>query len=190
MMFVLGPACMRGVEGDTPIRPFLRTYRIECHGSKKQKGDRRFDKLTGDFTNLEEAEVFQEILDQLNLAQMPPEGKKQPPVAELKEVVEQLTQSLAYARKVAHENSGKVVLRRLNRAEYLNTIRDLFELKMVGFDPTTTFPPDDSLDGFDNVGEGLVSSSHLMQNYLDQIIMIGLMFLHYYIYYSVYYYIY
>ena len=120
LIFVLSPVCMRGVEGNTPITPFLRTYCIECHGSKKQKGDRRFDKLTGDFTNLEEAEVFQEILDQLNLAQMPPEGKKHPPVAELKEVVEQLTQSLAYARKVAHENSGKVVLRRLNRAEYLN----------------------------------------------------------------------
>ena len=112
LMFVLGPMCVKGVKGDTPVKPFLRTYCIECHGSKKQKGDRRFDKLTGDFTNLEEAEVFQEILDQLNLAQMPPEGKKQPPVAALKEVVAQLTQSLAYARKVAHENSGKVVLRR------------------------------------------------------------------------------
>ena len=167
LIFVLGPMGMSGVERNTPIIPFLRTYCIECHGSKKQKGDRRFDKLTGDFTNLEEAEAFQEILDQLNLAEMPPEGEKHPPVAQLKEVVGQLTRSLAYAREVAHENSGKVVLRRLNRAEYLNTIRDLFELKMVDFDPTTTFPPDDSLEGFDNVGEGLVSSSHLLQNYLE-----------------------
>ena len=167
LIFVLGPVGMSGVERNTPIIPFLRTYCIECHGSKKQKGDRRFDKLTGDFTNLEEAEAFQEILDQLNLAEMPPEGEKHPPVAQLKEVVGQLTRSLAYARKVAHENSGKVVLRRLNRAEYLNTIRDLFELKMVDFDPSTTFPPDDSLEGFDNVGEGLVSSSHLLQNYLE-----------------------
>ena len=53
----------------------------------------------------------------------------------------------------ARENRGKVVLRRLNRVEYLNTIRDLFDLKMVDFDPTVTFPPDDSTEGFDNVGE-------------------------------------
>ena len=54
---------------------------------------------------------------------------------------------------------GEVVLRRLNREEYRNTIRDLFKLKMVDFDPTTTFPPDDAVEGFDNVGEGLVTSN-------------------------------
>ncbi|MCP4849690.1 MAG: DUF1587 domain-containing protein, partial [Verrucomicrobiaceae bacterium] len=149
------------------LGPFLQAYCISCHGPEKQKGDRRFDHLTGDLTSLEEAELFQEILDQLNLAEMPPEGKKQPSAAELKEMVSRLTGSLAKARENARENSGKVVLRRLNRVEYLNTIRDLFELEMVDFDPTTTFPPDDPLDGFDNVGEGLIASGHLLQNYLE-----------------------
>ena len=74
---------------------------------------------------------------------------------------------LARAREAARENSGKGVLRRLNRAEYRNTVRDLFDLRMIDFDPTTTFPPDDSLGGFDNVGEGLVTSGHLLQNYLE-----------------------
>ena len=53
------------------------------------------------------------------------------------------------------------------RDRYRNTIRDLFGLKMVDFDPTTTFPPDDAVEGFDNVGEGLVTSGHLLQNYLE-----------------------
>jgi hypothetical protein len=57
-------------------------------------------------------------------------------------------------------------MRRLNRAEYRNTIRDLFQLRMVDFDPTTTFPADDSTEGFDNVGEGLVTSDYLLRNYL------------------------
>ena len=159
-----------GVQGADKVHflgPFLKAYCISCHGPEKQKGDRRFDHLTGDLTSLEEAELSQEILDQLNLAEMPPEGKKQPSAAELKEIVSLLTSSLAKARENARENSGKVVLRRLNRVEYLNTMRDLFELKMVDFDPTTTFPPDDPLDGFDNVGEGLIASSHLLQNYLE-----------------------
>ena len=148
------------------LQLFLKNYCIQCHGPDKQKGDRRFDQLTGDFTQLAEAEAFQEILDQLNLGEMPPEGKPRPNPPDLKLLVAQLTESLARARAAATENSGKVVLRRLNREEYRNTIRDLFGLKMVDFDPTTTFPPDDTIEGFDNVGEGLVTSDHLLRNYL------------------------
>ena len=95
---------------------------------------------------------------------MPPKGKSQPNADELKRVVAYLTQALVRARELAMENSGKGVLRRLNREEYRNTIRDLFELKMVDFDPTTTFPPDDVVEGFDNVGEGLITSDHLLKN--------------------------
>ncbi|MFP6737924.1 MAG: DUF1587 domain-containing protein, partial [Planctomycetota bacterium] len=146
--------CSPGVavaEGPELLRSFLKTWCVQCHGPEKQKGDRRFDKLAGDFSRLKEAELFQEILDQLNLAEMPPKKAKKPPEAETRQVVAHLTKSLALAREAALENAGKVVLRRLNRAEYLNTIRDLFALKMVDFDPTTTFPPDEPLFGFDNV---------------------------------------
>jgi len=157
----------KAVETDNLLRPFLENYCVQCHGPDKQKGDRRFDQLTGNFAKLEEAEIFQEILDQLNLGEMPPEGKPQPKVSELKRVVGHLTQSLARTHELAKENSGKVVLRRLNREEYRNTICDLFDLKMVDFDPTITFPPDDAVEGFDNVGEGLVTSGHLLSNYLE-----------------------
>ena len=132
-----------------------------------QKADRRFDDLVFDVTDGDEAELIQEILDQLNLAAMPPEDEKQPPASVLKRVVADLTTLLTRAREAARENSGKVVMRRLNRVEYRNTIRDLFQLRMVDFDPTTTFPADDSTDGFDNVGEGLVTSDYLLRNYLD-----------------------
>jgi hypothetical protein len=149
------------------LRPFLASYCIRCHGSEMQKADRRFDELVFDVTDGDEAELIQEILDQLNLAAMPPEDEKQPPASVLKRVVADLTTLLARAREAARENSGKVVMRRLNRVEYRNTIRDLFQLRMVDFDPTTTFPADDSTDGFDNVGEGLVTSDYLLRNYLD-----------------------
>ena len=157
------------IDADEPdlVRPFLETYCIKCHGEDKQKGDRRLDHLTGNPKTLDEAEGLQEILDQLNLAEMPPEDEKQPKPEETRQVVTYLTEVLENARENARENRGKVVLRRLNRVEYLNTIRDLFDLKMVDFDPTVTFPPDDSTEGFDNVGEGLVASGHLLQNYLD-----------------------
>ena len=124
------------------LQPFLKNYCIQCHGAEQQKGDRRFDQLTGDFTKLAEAEAFQEILDQLNLGEMPPKSKKQPAPAELKRVVTHLTGALARARATEEENSGKVVLRRLNRAEYRNTIRDLFDHPVDG--------------GFDDLGSSLV----------------------------------
>ena len=153
--------------GRDALQPFLKTYCIKCHGPEKQKGDRRFDRVSAVEIDVEDAESLQEILDQLNLAAMPPEDELQPSQAELKTVVALLTSSLANAREAAREHAGKVVMRRLNRAEYRNTIRDLFQLKMVDFDPTTTFPIDDSTEGFDNVGEGLVTSDYLLRNYLE-----------------------
>ncbi len=108
---------------------FLETYCVQCHGPEKQKGDRRFDKLSGDFSILNEAELFQEILDQLNLAEMPPKKAKQPPEAVTRKVVASLTGSLARARAVARENIGKVVLRRLNRADCLMMDLDQYWVK-------------------------------------------------------------
>ena len=76
------------------VRPFLETYCIKCHGEDKQKGDRRFDHLTGNPKTLDEAEGLQEVLDQLNLAEMPPEDEKQPKPEETRRVVTHLTEVL------------------------------------------------------------------------------------------------
>ncbi|MEC9092609.1 MAG: DUF1592 domain-containing protein [Planctomycetota bacterium] len=149
------------------LQAFIELYCAKCHGADSQKADRRLDHLSLNTSDLENVELLQEVLDQLNLAEMPPQGEKQPPTAILKKVVADLTETLAKARLSATENGGKVILRRLNRVEYRNTIRDLFQLKMIDFDPTITFPPDDATDGFDNIGEGLVASDYLLQNYLE-----------------------
>ena len=167
ILSVSGSLAMAADRNEAVLRPFLNSYCIRCHGPQSQKADRRFDQLSSKVANSNEAELLQDILDQLNLETMPPEDEKQPSEVELKRVVARLTSILAKAREDARENVGKVVLRRLNRAEYRNTIRDLFQLTMVDFDPTTTFPADDSTEGFDNVGEGLVTSDYLLRNYLE-----------------------
>jgi hypothetical protein len=167
MLSVSGSFATAADQNEDVLGPFLKSYCIRCHGPKAQKADRRFDDLPSAALSADEAEILQEILDQLNLAEMPPEDEKQPSEAALKRVVSRLTTVLAKTREDSRENVGKVVMRRLNRAEYRNTIRDLFQLKMVDFDPTTTFPADDSTEGFDNVGEGLVTSDYLLRNYLE-----------------------
>jgi hypothetical protein len=166
LLSVSGSFATAADQNEDVLQPFLKSYCIRCHGPQAQKADRRFDELSVAMS-AENAELLQEILDQLNLAAMPPEDEKQPTEAELNRVVAHLTTVLAKAREESRENVGKVVMRRLNRAEYRNTIRDLFQLKMVDFDPTTTFPVDDSTEGFDNVGEGLVTSDYLLRNYLE-----------------------
>ncbi|MDA7893690.1 DUF1592 domain-containing protein [bacterium] len=151
---------------------FLRNYCTDCHGSEAQNADRRFDHLASDLVNgktvdhVPQAEMLQEVLDQLNLAAMPPDEAKQPKQEKVKQIVASLTKMMFDAENALRGNAGKVILRRLNRNEYRNTIRDLFHLPMVDFDPTTTFPADDVTDGFDNVGEGLVTSDYLLRNYL------------------------
>ena len=166
MLSVSGSFATAADQDEDVLLPFLESYCIRCHGPTAQKADRRFDEISFAAMSADDAELLQDILDQLNLASMPPEDEKQPTAAEMKRVVARLTTVLAKARDAARENVGKVVMRRLNRAEYRNTIRDLFQLRMVDFDPTTTFPADDSTEGFDNVGEGLVTSDYLLRNYL------------------------
>ena len=155
-------------EGHKSIKDFLHEHCIECHGYGDQSGDRRFDQLQFDFTQPQEGELLQEVLDQLNLGQMPPEDEAQPSPDELQNIVSVLTQTLAEAREQARSHStGRVVLRRLNRTEYLKTVRDLFRLNMTDFDPTVAFPADDSVEGFDNIGEGLLTSDFLLSQYLN-----------------------
>ena len=151
----------------TRVQSFLSSHCLRCHGLKSQKADRRFDQL--DFTKirLTDAGLLQDILDQLNLGAMPPEGEAQPDANEIKQAVSFLNSLLNRLGEESQTSSGNVILRRLNRNEYRNTIRDLFDLEMTDFDPTVTFPADSATEGFDNVGEGLVTSDYLLQNYLD-----------------------
>ncbi len=164
---LLAPLAAAQEEFQSTLRPFLKQYCLGCHGPTKQQGERRFDQLTLDFSRPQNGELLQEILDQLNLGEMPPEDARQPTVPETRQVVASLTRTLAEARQAARRSAGKVVLRRLNRTEYFNTVRDLFQMNMSDFDPTIAFPADNSVDGFDNIGEGLLTSDFLLAQYLE-----------------------
>ncbi len=79
---------------DSTITPFLETHCFKCHGPEKQKADRRYDQLLHPIQNDEDLLLFQDILDQLNLGEMPPEEEPRPDPAEVKEVVAWLTPRL------------------------------------------------------------------------------------------------
>ena len=151
---------------ETTLKPFLSTYCTGCHGAKQQKGERRFDVLPaaidGDNTLID----YQDILDQLNLGNMPPEEAKQPTNADRRKVTEWLTRTLETYHRTKKSTGGETVLRRLNSREYRNTVRDLLHLDMTMFDPTAVFPRDQLSEHLDNVGGTLVTSGHLLAKYL------------------------
>ena len=61
------------------VEPFLAQYCYSCHGAEKQKADRRFDTLDANLSDLDVAQHWQDIVDQLNLGEMPPKAAKQHP---------------------------------------------------------------------------------------------------------------
>jgi hypothetical protein len=149
------------------IQTFLDTYCIQCHGAEKQKGDRRFDRLNLPVSKVDTLILLQDIVDQLNLGEMPPRKAKQPGAHETRAAIAELTRTIADARTKFASAGGQTVLRRLNRREYLKTVGDLFALNMTMFDPTTAFPRDETVAHMDNIGSALKTSGYLLAQYLD-----------------------
>ena len=151
---------------DSTITPFLQKHCFQCHGPEKQKADRRYDQLIHPIQNDEDLLLFQDILDQLNLGEMPPEEEARPDPSEVKKVVAWLTSAIAEAQAKRENTGGETVLRRLNRREYLHTISDLFHLNTDAFDPTEGFPSEKEIHHLDNQGHALVTSGFLLDQYL------------------------
>jgi hypothetical protein len=152
---------------DTTIRPFLKDYCVRCHGVEKQKGDRRFDELPATIKDADVLIDFQDIVDQLNLGEMPPKkANAQPDAATRQKVVDLLSRQISAFHK-GRKGTRETVLRRLNAREYRNTVRDLLNVNTTTFDPTAHFPKDQTDEHLDNLGDTLVTSGHLLQRYLE-----------------------
>jgi hypothetical protein len=148
---------------DEHIRPFLVRHCLGCHGGEKPKGNFRLDRLAPDFADQVSRERWWAVLERVKAGEMPPKSKPRPAAKEVQLLADWIT-GKAEAAVAARRGQSRVVLRRLNRVEYENTVRDLLgvpvELKEL-------LPADTSAHGFDNVGEALHVSSFLMERYLE-----------------------
>ncbi len=149
------------------VQPLLKKYCSGCHGAKEPKGERRFDLLESEIRNDENLLDQQDILDQLTLSEMPPVDSDQPTAIERRQAIRWLTGQIAEHYRTSKREDARPSLRRLNSREYRNTVRDLFHLNMTMFDPTTTFPRDQTTQNLDNVGGALVTSGYLLAQYLS-----------------------
>ncbi len=151
------------------IRPLLENYCYDCHADGANKGNVAFDEFASDSAALERHDLWLQVLKNLRAGLMPPARKAQPTAAE-KAQVEHWIKHSVFGIDPANPDPGRVTLRRLNRVEYENTIRDLLD---VEFNTSTVFPPDDSGHGFDNIGAVLTLPPMLLEKYVtaaDEII--------------------
>src|SRR5262249_36647407 len=108
-------------------------------------------------------DVWESVLENLRSQTMPPEGQPAPTAAERQRVIDWIDATLSRADAQGQRDPGRVTMRRLNRVEYNNTIRDLVG---VTFHPADDFPSDDVGYGFDNIGDVLSLPTILMEKYL------------------------
>lgn len=146
-----------------PASPFFNQHCQKCHSGDKPKGDFRVDSLSQDFSDNKNVQRWLDVLEQLKSGEMPPKEKPRPPAQDVQTLIAWIRER-AGAAELARAAHGRVVLRRLNRTEYVNTVRDLFG---VDVDLQDLLPPDASTSGFDNSAEAMHTSSYLMANYLE-----------------------
>src|SRR4051812_48254264 len=160
---LVATAPARAAEAD-PSQAFFVQHCQACHTGSKAKGKFRLESLTQDFGDRANRERWQAALEQVQSDTMPPEEKPRPQDAEITALGDFINGRIAAAEAARGAAVGRVVLRRLNRAEYENTVRDLLG---VDVDLKDLLPVDTSTSGFDNSAEALHVSSYLMDGYLE-----------------------
>ena len=144
------------------VQPLLKQYCLGCHSTVRHMGDLDLERLASN----SDAKVWQSVVEQLSLGEMPPKGMPQPSDAERARLLDWVRTALRKAAIANAGDPGPVVLRRLNNAEYTYTIRDLTGVSTL--EPTKEFPADGAAgEGFTNTGNSLVVSPSLVTKYLD-----------------------
>ena len=107
---------------DDQVRPFFVRHCVECHGGEKPKGNFRIDLLAPAFTDEESRERWRAVLERVEAGKMPPKAKPRPPEKEVQALAEWIHGRVEEAEALRRASQGRVVLRRLNRVEYENTV--------------------------------------------------------------------
>ena len=144
------------------VQPILEQSCYGCHGMGAKKGGLALDAFPDAGAALDAPKVWEAVLKNIRSGLMPPPGKPRP-TAEEGRLLEDWIKYGALGIDPKDPDPGRVTVRRLNRVEYRNTIRDLIG---VDYDTDAEFPPDDTGHGFDTIGDVLTISPLLLEKYL------------------------
>lgn len=133
------------------VQPILVKYCYDCHGDGMSKGQVSFDTAASDEALVARAPLWFTALRNVRAGVMPPDDGPRPTREEVAQL-ERWIKYDAFGIDPKQPDPGRVALRRLNRVEYRNTIRDLMG---IDFNSEVEFPADDTGHGFDNNGDVL-----------------------------------
>jgi hypothetical protein len=155
-----GSAAAAGDPFTDTVAPFLSQHCVECHSGDAPKGELDLAEFRDARSTEGRADTWLDVRDRLALGEMPPAKRARPDAGEVARVTQWIDAHFAAS---SARDPGRPTLRRLNRAEYVNTIRDLLG---VDYDATAEFPSDDVGYGFDNIGDVLSLPEMLLEKYL------------------------
>ena len=146
------------------VQPILEKYCYDCHGHDKTKADLNLELYKDANGFYRDQRMWRQLVTQVVAGEMPPpERKTRPTQAEIEALASQVRGLLGQAVAAAKVDPGKVTVRRLNRTEYNNTIRDLC---YVDGNFSVDFPADDTGYGFDNIGDVLTFSPVHLERFI------------------------
>ena len=153
-------------------RAFLDQHCVSCHGPDKQKGRLRLDTLANSFAD--DAGTWIEVRDKLNLGEMPPDDEPQPPADEVLATTRWIAGQLRDLHALSSSTGGEILMRRLSRTEYNNTVRDLLRVTFEKeHSPADLLPPDGTLDGIDKMSKALLMDPSLTESYFQTAEMVA-----------------
>ena len=145
--------------------PFFEKHCLECHDSASKQGNLDLSSLKDDFANADSFARWVKIHDRIESGEMPPKGQPRPEAAQKDAVTKQLKASLIKAEREKLGREPRTGTRRMTRAEYENTIRDLFD--MPGISLQNDLPADGSAHGFDKNSDALDISHVNLAKYIE-----------------------
>ena len=137
-------------------KPFLDKHCMTCHDEKRAQAGFRIDRLGDDFQAAKVAEQWKEVIDRIGAGEMPPRSRPRPDPKEAASLVDWVNAPLREVDLAAKKAGGRIPMRRLNRDEFANTVRDLLKLEAKVIGPLVEdLPADGKAEGFDRLGVAL-----------------------------------
>jgi len=146
------------------VKPLLMKFCSECHNEDEPTEGVAVDGVSNGSAVRVDRKTWTRVLQRVEFHAMPPKSEPQPTDEQRATIVSWLENVLFHLDCEKQTDPGRVTVRRLNRLEYHNTIRDLFGVEL---DPTRDFPSDDVGEGFDNIGDVLSLPPLLFEKYIE-----------------------
>jgi hypothetical protein len=150
-------------QADMPA--FLEKHCMKCHDADTQKANLNFEALKADYSDPESFARWVKVFDRIDSGEMPPKKEKRPAPADVEAVTTALYKALTDSEHARLKEKGSTGMRRMTRAEYENTLRDLFD--MPGLALQALLPADGTAHGFDKNSDALEVSHVNIAKYVE-----------------------